>query len=185
MTEIWLVRHGQTDWNVARRYQGQSDIPLNAVGIEQARQLAKKLINEKFDAIYCSDLIRAQKTAQIVAEVLHMPIQNDQRLREICKGIWEGLSFDEIQIQFAEDFLQGNLDPVYSRTPGGESVAEVAQRAAEAVSEYAARYPAGRLLIISHGLAISTLNCQANNIPLNRVYDHIPENATPIIINWK
>jgi broad specificity phosphatase PhoE len=68
MTELWLVRHGQTDWNLQGRYQGHYDIPLNPVGLAQASCLAEKLVEERFDAIYSSDLLRARVTAETVAE---------------------------------------------------------------------------------------------------------------------
>jgi broad specificity phosphatase PhoE len=184
MTEIWLVRHGQTDWNLARRYQGQTDIPLNQTGIDQGKTLAQKISEEKFDAIYASDLSRAAATAQLLADALHMTIHTDVRLREIHQGVWEGMSLDEVQEKYADDFKHGAEDPTYSRAPGGESVAEVAIRMASAADEIAQKHPNGKVLLVSHGLAVSTLYCQANNISLTRVYDYIPDNAVPIHIEW-
>ena len=184
MTSFLLVRHGQTDWNAARRYQGQSDIPLNQTGIDQAKSLAKKLTAEKFDAIYSSDLSRAYQTAVILADTLQLQVQQDRRLREICQGIWEGMSLDEVQEKYAEDFRRGAEDPAYSRAPGGESVAEVAARMSAAADEISRIYPGGRILIASHGLAVSALYCLAKNIPLNQVYDFIPENTVPLSVEW-
>lgn len=185
MTEFWLIRHGQTDWNARRIYQGQADIPLNEVGIEQARQLAERLKAERFDAIFASDLIRAVQTAEILAGDSKDAIQIDRRLREICQGAWEGLSLDEVQEKYADDFKRGFEDPAYSRAPGGESVAEVAARMAAAADEIAGLFPTGRVMLVSHGLAVSTLFCQANDIPLTEVYHHIPDNAVPLQIYWK
>ncbi len=185
MTEFWLVRHGQTDWNLARRYQGQTDIPLNATGIEQAKELAKSLANEKFDAVYSSDLSRAAVTAQILAKTLGMNVLTDKRLREIKKGIWEGLSFDEVQRQYAADLSKDSVNPVHSRTPGGETVAEVAMRMKQAADEIALRHPGGKVLLVSHGLAVSTLYCQANHWSLKETYQHIPDNAIPLKITWE
>jgi 2,3-bisphosphoglycerate-dependent phosphoglycerate mutase len=185
MVEITLVRHGQTDWNAARLYQGQADIPLNQVGIEQAKALALTIASEKYDAIYASDLSRAAQTAVILAEALHMPIHTDQRLREICQGIWEGMSMDEVQEKYTEDFEHSFEDPASSRAPGGESMAEVAVRMQAAADEIAANYPDGRILVVSHGLAVSTLYCQANGISLTQVYQYIPDNAVPMRIVWK
>ena len=184
MTDFLLIRHGQTDWNAARLYQGQADIPLNQTGIAQARALAEKLAGQQFDAVYASDLSRAAQTAAILVKKLAMPIHTDPRLREICQGIWEGMSLDEVQEKYADDFKRGAEDPAYSRAPGGESVAEVAVRMAAAVDDIAALHPQGRILLVSHGLAVSTLYCQANGIPLTQVYQFIPDNAVPLSVTW-
>lgn len=184
MTQLLLIRHGQTDWNLARRYQGQTDIPLNPTGISQAEELANKLQKGQFDAIYSSDLSRAKQTAQIVSEKLGIPVTTDPRLREICKGIWEGMSFDEVKEKYAVALSQDNADPANSRTPGGETVAEVAARMAASADDISMQHPQGSVLVVSHGLAVSTLYCQANKVPLSKVYQFIPENAVPIKIEW-
>ncbi|KAF0110405.1 MAG: putative phosphoglycerate mutase [Chloroflexi bacterium] len=185
MTEFWLVRHGQTDWNIARRYQGHADIPLNQVGIDQAFALAKLFAAETFIAIYSSDLSRASQTATIVGHRLGLSVFIDSRLREICQGDWEGMSLDEVKENYAADFSRGASDPSSTRAPGGESVSEVAARMAQVANEIQQKHPAGKVLIISHGLAVSTLYCQAAGISLTQVYHHIPDNAVPMIITWK
>lgn len=95
MTEIIFIRHGLTDWNIERRAQGQSDIPLNNKGRKQARQLATRLKNSKWHLIFSSDLLRASETASIVADSLGLVVQTDQRLREIHKGETEGTTLEE------------------------------------------------------------------------------------------
>jgi broad specificity phosphatase PhoE len=184
MVEMWLIRHGQTDWNLARKYQGQADIPLNQTGIEQAEKLAQTLEKGFFDIVYSSDLIRAQKTAQIIADRLDLEVIIDRRLREIHQGVWEGLSLDEVKEKYAEDFERGARDPETTRAPGGESVAEVAARMALAANEIRENNPEKKILLVSHGLAVSTLYCQANDISLSKVYEYIPDNAVPLVINW-
>lgn len=185
MTEFTLIRHGQTDWNAARRFQGQTDISLNQTGIEQANKLASILAVEQFDAIYASDLSRASQTATIIAQTLGLPYTKDARLREICKGIFEGKVYDEVKEKYPLELQQDHDDPVNSRTPGAETVAEVAARMRAAADDIAARHPGGRILLVSHGLAVSTLYCQANGISLTQVYHYIPENAVPMHIEWK
>jgi len=184
VTDFLLIRHGQTDWNAARLYQGQADIPLNQTGIAQAHRLAEKLAGEKFNAVYASDLSRALQTASILAQPLGLSVNIDARLREICQGTWEGMSLDEVQEKYADDFRRGAEDPAFSRAPGGESVVEVAARMSAAADDISALYPHGRILLVSHGLAVSTLYCQANGISLTQVYQYIPDNTVPLSITW-
>lgn len=184
MTEIWLVRHGQTDWNLHGRFQGQTDIPLNATGIQQAHKLAERLRVEQFTAVFSSDLSRAYQTAQIAAQDHGLPIITDKRLREICQGEWEGKSLVEVQQLYKFDPIQANQDPDAARAPGGETVGEVARRMASAADAISARYPDAKVLLVSHGLAVATLYCLANQIPLQQVHDYIPDNATPMVIHW-
>lgn len=182
MTDLWLVRHGQTDWNVEGRYQGQSDVPLNEAGRQQARDLAARLAGQHFEAVYSSDLARARETAEIVAAALGLPVRLDRRLREICQGEWEGLQVKDISGRFVKDVAHARENPLHSRAPGGESVGEVAARMAVAASDIAREHPGGRVLVFSHGLAVSTLFCQAHCLSLAEAYQHIPENGTPIIV---
>jgi len=185
MVEITLVRHGQTDWNVARRFQGQTDINLNQTGIEQAKELALILSEDQFDAIYSSDLSRASQTAEIISRKLGLPFTKDARLREICKGVFEGMVYDEVKAKYPLELQRDHDDPVNSRTPGAETVAEVAARMSAAADEIASRHLGGRILLVSHGLAVSTLYCQANQISLAEVYHHIPDNAVPLQVAWE
>lgn len=184
MTEIWLVRHGQTEWNLTRRFQGQTDIPLNDTGLQQAETLAQKLDGQVFDAVFSSDLKRASQTAERVAEKLHLAVQKDARLREICQGEWEGMNLDEVIDRYKVDPTVEGQDPVNSRAPGGESVGEVAERMTAVAAEIARRYPQGKVLVVSHGVAVAALYCAANHIPLEKHHEFIPDNATPMVIHW-
>ena len=134
-TTILLTRHGETDWNRARRFQGHADTPLNAAGQAQARRLADALTGERLDALYSSDLRRAHETAEIVGELLRLPITVDPDLREIDVGSWSGLTYDEIG----------------ERAWDGETYEAHAERMLRAVSRIVERHPEGRVAIISHG----------------------------------
>ncbi len=186
MTTLWLIRHGQTDWNLDGRYQGQSDVPLNAAGLDQAAAFAASLCGQHFDALYSSDLARACQTAQVIAACTGLPVRTDPRLREINQGEWQGRTLDEIKGIYNESAQarRVTIDPVTARAPGGESVWEVSQRMAQAADDIASRCPSGRVLVVSHGLALATLYCQAENLPLAKVYSHIPENTQATIIDW-
>ena len=184
MTELWLVRHGQTDWNVEGRFQGQSDVPLNAAGLEQARELAAELTGHKFSAIYSSDLKRAYQTAEIIARRVGLSVRIDPRLREICQGEWEGLLVAEVRQRYSQDFSVPYLDTTRSRAPGGESVIELTERLTQAVDDIALAFPNQPVLLASHGLALAALICTAANLPLSEVYSHIPDNAYPLVVEW-
>lgn len=184
MTELWLVRHGATDWNLQGRYQGQIDVPLNPTGLEQAQALAQKLAGKKFAAIYCSHLERARQTAQALADRLNLAVKIDPRLQEVSLGDWEGELFDDIAQNYPEHIAERRSNPVHSRPPGGESVAEVAARMAQAADDIARAHPEGPVIIVSHGLALATLICLARQIPLNQAFKLIPENAAPEVIEW-
>jgi alpha-ribazole phosphatase len=178
------VRHGETDWNLEGRYQGQSDVPLNDTGRAQAHLLAEKLHRRRFDAIYTSDLQRASETAGILGAALNLPIRCEERLREINQGEWEGYLVEVIKARFAELWKQRSADPAAVRPPGGETVAEVAKRVWAALDEIARSHPEGTVLIVSHGLALATILCKVRGIPLGQAYSLIPENAKPVWVNW-
>jgi broad specificity phosphatase PhoE len=184
MTRFCLIRHGQTDWNLEGRYQGQGDVPLNETGRAQARALAETLKGQTFAAIYSSDLKRASETAQIVAASLGLPVTFDARLREIDQGEWEGQLVEAVHARFTEIWQQRKADPVSVGAPGGETVGQVAVRMAEALCDIAHRYPAEPVLIASHGLALATVICKVRGIPLGRVYEAIPDNAQATWVDW-
>lgn len=185
MTRFCLVRHGQTDWNLEGRYQGQADVPLNATGLAQAQALARKLKDECLDAVYSSDLTRALETAYSIAAVHEdLPVHVDPRLREINQGQWEGVQVEKIRERFTELWHARQVDPVSVRPPGGETVGEVFQRVKAALDDLAGEYPGGKVLIVSHGLALATVLCSVNGISIGQAYQHIPENSTPVWITW-
>jgi broad specificity phosphatase PhoE len=184
MTQLCLVRHGQTDWNIEGRYMGQSDVPLNQVGRDQAYSLARQLQGRQFAAVYTSDLARASETADIIASSLGLPVVCDVRLREINQGQWEGQLVEIIKSRYARLWLQRSLDPAGLRPPGGETVAEVAQRIQAALDEISHLHPGLSVLIVSHGLALATALCKVRLIPVGQAYTVIPENAEPVWVEW-
>lgn len=149
MTTIGWVRHGITDWNVARRAQGQTDVPLNDTGRAQARALAERFKNEEWDAVYASDLLRAKETAETIANALNIPLHVDERLREMACGKMEGTTEDERIRMWGEDWREMELgvEPDESMIMRGEAV----------VREICLHYPEQRVLVVSHGALISTL----------------------------
>ncbi|HWQ03841.1 MAG TPA: histidine phosphatase family protein [Longilinea sp.] len=184
MATLWLVRHGQTEWNLEGRYQGQADVPLNAAGLLQAQTLAAELSGQPFDAIYSSDLQRARVTAEIIGWSLNLPVHTDVRLREINQGQWEGKIYRDLQNCYSEEMLARRKNPYGFRPPDGETAGEVLLRVIKVADEIAAAYPNGRIVIVSHALALAALFCKAKGLPLLEVYDHLPHNAHPKIVQW-
>lgn len=184
MTQLCLIRHGQTDWNLAGRYQGQSDVPLNATGRAQAQAISQILKNQPFAALYSSDLGRARETAEIIGELLSLPVRLEPGLREIHQGEWEGQLSTIIQARYADLWHERLVDPASVRPPGGETVGEVAARVWAALDEIARQHPNAAVLIVSHGLAIATALCKTQNIAVGQAHKHIPENAEPIWVAW-
>jgi broad specificity phosphatase PhoE len=148
---VWLVlwRHGQTDWNLERRFQGQSDLPLNAAGLEQARRAARYIASMRPAAIFSSDLIRASATAEALARLTRLSVQLDKDLRERHGGSWEGMTDIEIRQTYPE--AHANWAP-----PDGEPAAAVADRAADALTRIADSLIAPSLaVVVSHGAALN------------------------------
>jgi probable phosphoglycerate mutase len=182
--ELWLVRHGETDWNAEGRMQGHMDIPLNEVGRNQARLLANELQGLHVDALYSSDLKRAWQTAEILGKQLGLEVWPDTRLREIDQGEWSGLSIEEIRSSYSEGRNPIKLDPIHGRPPGGESSIEVAQRVWALADEIASGFAGKRVLLVSHGFALATLIAAASAIPFRDVRKLIPQNTALIKIDW-
>lgn len=150
---VLLLRHGQTDWNDAGRFQGSADIPLNDTGIDQARQAADVLAGEGITAIVSSDLQRAAATATVLSERLALPVAFDARLREINVGQWEGLTQAEIAATDPEHWtpITEGRDVRHSAT--GETATGAGRRVADALLEHAAAGgPDDTLLVVGHGL---------------------------------
>ncbi|MFE5809540.1 histidine phosphatase family protein [Streptomyces sp. NBC_01232] len=154
--KIVLWRHGQTSWNLERRFQGSTDIELTEAGVAQARRAARLLASLKPDAIVASDLRRASDTAAELAAITGLPVTRDAALRETYAGEWQGLTHDEILGKYGEQYAAWKRgEPV--RRGGGELETEVADRAAPVVLEHAARLPeSGTLVVVSHGGTIRT-----------------------------
>lgn len=179
MTTLILIRHGETDWNNEGRYTGQSDVPLNARGLEQAGSLAKQLQGRKIDVIYSSDLRRAHQTAEALAESSGTRILIDPRLREIHQGEWEGMLFKDIRASYSQAWEQRARDPLLVAPPGGETVGQVRTRVLEALREILQQHPDGHLAIVSHGLVLALIKVHIAGLPIETVWDHIPNNAEP------
>jgi probable phosphoglycerate mutase len=172
MTTFLLARHGETAWNRERRWQGNSDIPLNDVGRRQAEELADRLADERLAAIYSSDLLRAYETAAAVARRKGMEVIVEPDLREIHLGSWEGLTTVELEERFPEDIVRWRAgELVVGR--GGETHEQLRERVLAAAERIAAAHADDQVLVVSHGGAVRALAIHADAIDR----DHRLENC--------
>jgi alpha-ribazole phosphatase len=167
---LLLTRHGQTDWNIARRYQGQSDTPLNEKGIRQAEQLAKRLSTETIHAIYASDLSRAMNTAKAIAVFHSLHIHPDARLRELSFGDWEGMTYEEMSAHSPELFDAWMKDALNISTPNGETHQQLAERVQAAFDDIKARHKDETILIVGHSGSMQTLLSLTLGVDLSRYW---------------
>ena len=163
---VFLLRHGQTDWNAERRLQGHLDMPLNAVGRWQAEQLGQALAGEGIAAIYSSDLLRAQQTAQPLAHRLALPVQADPALRERHFGRLEGLSYAEIDQRFPDDARGWRLREPGFAPGGGETLTAFFERAVAAVTRLAAPHAGQAIALFTHGGVLDCLHRAATGVEL-------------------
>lgn len=156
MTILLLVRHGETEWNRSGRWQGHADVPLSAVGREQARRLAARLAAEAapIHQIYASDLTRAFETATIIAEALGLPVHPLIELREMHVGSWSGLTSDEIKARFPEQWQLYTSNGDGPRGGHGETMEALRVRLRKVVDQLIADHPGERLLVVTHGGSI-------------------------------
>ena len=170
------------------RLQGHLDIALNDEGVRQAASLARALADEQFDAIFSSDLSRANRTALAVADLHGMPVHQDPALRERCFGAFEGLLYDELEARFPEAYLQWRARDPHARYPDGErraeTFAEFAQRAVDAVSRIAERYRGKRIVIVSHGGVLDCVYRAAHGMDISAPRDFDVLNASMNRIRW-
>ncbi len=177
MTHLILIRHGETDWNIEGRWQGQTDIPLNNQGLRQADEIAKALSQTEIHAIFSSDLLRAHQTAEILACLKNLPVHVDRRLREIHQGEWQGLLISEIQKRYVIQFQDRQKEPLNTAPPGGETAAQVQQRALAAIRHIVRQYPSQTVAVISHGFTLATVLVYYQKKPFEKVWESIPPNA--------
>ncbi len=171
MTSVYLVRHGETDWNRLGLYQGTTDIPLNRKGREQATQLAGALQSVRFDAAYTSPLRRARDTAAAVLGNDSVPVVLLRELREISYGLWQGRSSRAHAHCSPGLAWRWRETPWKVRFPGGESLEEVRQRASATLSAIIAAHPGGTILVSGHGHLNRVLLIHALEWPRERFWE--------------
>lgn len=163
-THLYLVRHGITEWNELKRYQGHRDLPLSEEGKLQAERCAMRLRTVDITAVYSSDLTRAMDTAYRIAKPHGLPVIPLEALREIDVGKWEGKSFEEIRVRRSELLEPWLPDTVNNPIPGGESYAQLRDRVIPKVMELVKAHVGSSLCIVSHSGPLKLILCHALGI---------------------
>jgi probable phosphoglycerate mutase len=178
VTTIVLVRHGETDWNRERRFQGRADTPLNDAGRAQARDLVERLRRERVSAVYTSPLRRAAETAHIVAERLGLPVRVSEPMCEIDVGSWEGLTIEEVRVHFPHD----EQIAWSSGWDGGESYEELDRRVVAALLELAAMHPDEHVAVVTHGGPIRAAIAASHGLSFESARPLLPSLANGEIV---
>lgn len=165
-TRILAIRHGETDWNADTRIQGHTNIPLNAMGRWQAKQLAQALAHETIDVIYASDLSRAFETARAVAKVQRQRVVAVPLLRERHFGVFQGRQFKDIEVELPEQAARWRKRDVDFCPEGGESLRMFYERCVNAASALAAAHPGQTVALVAHGGVMDCLYRAALHIDL-------------------
>ncbi len=185
MLKLYLIRHGETDWNVDGRIQGHSDVDLNARGYEQARRLAARIGEEgTFEAIYSSPLKRAFATAQLIGAAVKLPVTTDPRLLERSLGVLEGLTLAEIRAKFPEVHRAWHDGGTRPHIPGEETREAFVERAHSFIRDLRARHPEGRVIAVTHGGTINMLLMASLELDLERPLPFSIDNATINVVQW-
>lgn len=180
-TRICFIRHGETDWNVTKRIQGQTDIPLNETGLSQALAMALNATHYNFSAIYSSDLSRAFETAKIVAEGRGLEVRTLPHLRERHYGIFQGLTADEVAKHYPEAYANYKArDPDYN-FEAGESMVRFVGRVSEVIDDLTRHHSGKTIAAISHAGVLDIVYRKARGRPLHTPRDFSIPNCA---LNW-
>ena len=166
-TEVILIRHGETEWNLSGRWQGHADSPLSNRGIEQAEALGKRMLNEKLDCFYSSDLERARHTSRLVGGPSGWEAEFMESLRERDLGVIEGLTTDEMLEKYPQEYQSFRNDGPEYQVPGGESFRQFYDRCSAALEDVAMRNPGKKIGLVTHGGFLGAIFRYVLNIPLD------------------
>lgn len=180
--KLYLVRHGESAWNVQQLYTGQTDVPLSEVGALQAERVSAKLGALSFAALYASPLKRARDTAHLLSDLLEMPLHLDPRLAEIHHGAWEGSPAAVVQEQYADEYLAWRTQPHRVKMPDGESLDDVAERVQSFLQEILAKHSGGNVLIVSHDAVLRVIVLQVLMMGLEYFWRWRFDNASVSVV---
>jgi probable phosphoglycerate mutase len=166
LTKLYLIRHGQSEWNELKKIQGQTNTNLTKHGKDQAKMLAHMLIGENIDVIYTSDLNRAKDTAKTISEKINKPLIYSEFLREIKFGIWEGLTISEVEDRYKDQYLIWNKSPDELILDNAETLQILKDRVMNWINLILLENKEKNIAIVSHGTTLKVLMLSLLGIPL-------------------
>lgn len=179
-SQWFIVRHGETNWNIEKRWQGHLDICLNDNGRQQALLVAKKLKSKNIELIISSDLIRCKETALIIAKELKINLIFDSNLRERNTGIAQGLTLEESEQKFGKDIVEYWRSNYKAKIPSGESLKELENRILNRFYYYKSEYAHKNVAIFTHGGPIRFIQKHIRNLPFSNVGQYHLKNGKMI-----
>lgn len=185
MTKLYIVRHGQTDENIKNACIGRSDVPLNGIGVSQARKLADKFSDVNFEAVYTSPLVRAVNTAAPIAAMhRNLNLIMNYGLIERDFGEWEGMTRDEIRQKRPNAFRRESDLWFYETPPGGESIEELYKRCADSADKIIAQHEGGEVLMMTHLLTARSIITHLTGLPPKCCDRFFLDNAKTAVIEY-
>jgi alpha-ribazole phosphatase len=177
--KLFLIRHGQTDWNLKGKIQGSCDIELNHTGIKQAKELSNKILEEgnKFSKIYSSLQRRAVKTAEILSQATNLDYRSIEGLEEMNLGKWEGLSWTEVKEKYPVEYEQWYINRRYTKPPRGESYQDLLERVL-AVIHKIINENCEDVVIVTHSAVIMSIQCYITNTPFDEMMKFKTDNTS-------
>jgi len=165
LTKIYLIRHAEAEGNIYRRAHGQVNGLIIGRGFAQIERLKQRFLDEKIDAVYSSDLIRAKQTANAIAEPHGLPVNTDPMLREVNMGAWEDIAWGDMEYLYPEMGRNFTVDPANWLVEGSETLARVQERMDKCIRAIAGRHEGGCVAVLSHGFSIRAFICKVMGVP--------------------
>ena len=177
MGRVYIVRHGETEWNAEGRIQGHTDVSLSEQGRRQAESLARRLAQVPFDVAYCSDLARAHETAQIILGDRGIRLRPTDRLREYQKGVFEGLTVHESSKRYPDMYQASLINDLDFAPTGGETIRETSARTAGFVAELRENHLEDAVLVVGHGGSLRSVIVALMGLPLEANWKFVMGNC--------
>ena len=179
MVTIILIRHGETDWNREQVFRGKIDVPLNEVGLSQARGVKKALEGVAIDVIYASPLSRALDTARVLSEGSALDVRTDEGFSDVDFGSWQGLSHQKVKEQFPDLYATWVTDPQLVMFPRGETLLKVQKRSMAALDRAIESSTGKTIAVVSHRVVNKVILCAVLGLDLSRFW-HVKQDTCAI-----